>query len=434
MSYNKFAGTCDAMSNYSLQYNEVPTGQTPTQLIFKVNRLSGNLPISFHPASIINILDGNYFQCRDTTTELPINDPQFQYYSCGSSVLQFSLSIFTSILLSAIVIPTCYWVFIFYKRSAIPNVRSVIHDIYDYYYRGYYYLLSLSSGLQYVTSQTVEIYSMLHLFHYMREFVVKITFCILFVFMTTYLILNIPYATTQYQYGWVVSGGFITGIVPAIVLFVLWSLFLWYVYQVIYVMHHNLQEYMDAAINQEETSSSNPMERPTVDINKSFAPSNYLRSTVANLQSTIEQTKLFMKSALTAVTTDRHVEPKYIRPKKLWKEVLYLYVAVPVINGVIVLAINGVYVYIIITKSTAVILLAQIAFVISKTYWNSRIVPELVKAVKHFQVDVYKRSESTGLNQEGGETSDGVVIKRSERHYQVHVLLLVFNNVCEWII
>ena len=58
---------------------------------------------------------------------------------------------------------------------------------------------------------------------------------------------------------------------------------------------------------------------------------------------------------------------------------LYLYIIVPVCNGIIVVLFNGMYVYAVITQSTFVTLLAQVGLVGFKTGWNQFCVPAMIK-------------------------------------------------------
>ena len=54
-----------------------------------VNRLSGRLPSAFYNASVLDVLDGNLFQCQQQN--IPSSDSAHSTYVCGSNDLNLSL-------------------------------------------------------------------------------------------------------------------------------------------------------------------------------------------------------------------------------------------------------------------------------------------------------------------------------------------------------
>jgi hypothetical protein len=83
LSFNRITG----------QFNDakISTNMSTTRL--KVNRLSGKLPVEDLSLSTdLNILLGNIFACGD----LPSNDEHYEDYTCGSRILNASLTLLTT--------------------------------------------------------------------------------------------------------------------------------------------------------------------------------------------------------------------------------------------------------------------------------------------------------------------------------------------------
>jgi hypothetical protein len=81
-SYNKLSGTLH--SNFA---------SVNGSLALDINRLSGKVPSSCVSSDNITVLNGNIFQCDilDPQNTLPINDSEYENYSCGSDNVNFVL-------------------------------------------------------------------------------------------------------------------------------------------------------------------------------------------------------------------------------------------------------------------------------------------------------------------------------------------------------
>ena len=91
LSFNFLHGDLSAFEGSSSAYN----GQMDIHV--RVNRLSGSVPSSILDWEHIDILRGNVFGCQASRTDLPINDPAFATYQCGSSWLIVMLYVFAAI-------------------------------------------------------------------------------------------------------------------------------------------------------------------------------------------------------------------------------------------------------------------------------------------------------------------------------------------------
>ncbi len=63
----------------------VPSSEANASITLDLNRLSGEIPVSLIHLHKINILRGNAFTCSDIKRDLPHNDPDKQKYHCGSN-------------------------------------------------------------------------------------------------------------------------------------------------------------------------------------------------------------------------------------------------------------------------------------------------------------------------------------------------------------
>jgi hypothetical protein len=81
-SYNRLSGTLN--SNFTFVNG---------LLTLDINRLSGRVPSSFIALENITVLNGNIFQCDilDPENTLPVNDGEYENYSCGSDNVNFVL-------------------------------------------------------------------------------------------------------------------------------------------------------------------------------------------------------------------------------------------------------------------------------------------------------------------------------------------------------
>jgi hypothetical protein len=65
------------------------------------NRLSGKIPSEYRRLDGIKIdmLEGNMFYCSESRNELPANDPARAQYSCGSQIVDWTLTLWAFVLI-----------------------------------------------------------------------------------------------------------------------------------------------------------------------------------------------------------------------------------------------------------------------------------------------------------------------------------------------
>jgi hypothetical protein len=211
------------------------------------NRLSGYLPVSFSNASQVSVMQGNLINC-DKHHPKPAADTHSAETSCGSSTLNDSLfvwcgiagSVFTG---AAIAIAASYteqnWI-----RAQFSTARRIIV--------ANYHLVTKSAGLLFVrvnvfqletyllwvtasfkglipfestsTSPVAYLVTLEYLFTFIAVMVVGISLMLCIPLFTGLKFINSgEYSTHTYQYQWLVSAAFMTGVPSAILVFLLWT-------------------------------------------------------------------------------------------------------------------------------------------------------------------------------------------------------------------
>lgn len=165
------------------------------------NRISGLILPSLQSAANISILQNNIFSCY---TEVPVNDPGAKDYSCGSVLLETSISI--SVIVSLIVV--------------ICIVAYLLHfGLFQHLLR--WYNLSKSDISDLVIDGDSSIRFLSTMLEKFRYFVLIVVLYIVLVLMPAYWILSIDSKTFTYQYGWLVGEFFFHGLAAGVVQFLL---------------------------------------------------------------------------------------------------------------------------------------------------------------------------------------------------------------------
>lgn len=194
LSFNKLTGTLATNITSAVSGHEVALDN---------NRLSGEIWPSLIDAEHINILQSNMFSCPNG---LPANDPVSRIYSCGSDILNFSLSFsfsFTCCVLLAGVI-------VYVLRAGYETFRKFVEDLIRFYN------LSKSDSLGDELEDDSSIHFLSVILEKFRLFVLVITLYTIFILLPSYAILSTKSKTFTDQYGWVISGFFFQGINAAV--------------------------------------------------------------------------------------------------------------------------------------------------------------------------------------------------------------------------
>jgi len=228
LSYNSLVGTVSNMGNYSLS----STDAHPTDLYLSRNLLSGYIPSKFMTASTpINILNGNMFQCH-STQDLPQGDPRAHSYSCGSDLLDVFVYMWAGLVL--ILVLGVAWCLLYGKNGtdsgAIINISGSLRQLLTFALFKPPAAAGSNTGAANAADALIR-HSWLVLYM-LRKFCAHATILIVLVFMPIFIGLSLSderdAESQTYEYGWFVSIAFIKGEKSAIVVAVVWILFLLY--------------------------------------------------------------------------------------------------------------------------------------------------------------------------------------------------------------
>jgi Leucine-rich repeat (LRR) protein len=243
-SYNKLSGTLS--SDFS------PINGT---LSLDINRLSGSIPSSLLSMENITILNGNIFDCKVLNPEntLPINDSEYDNYSCGSDSVNFVLYswIAASFVFSFLVI----WGGRSIKRKLeLSSLVNRLKEWRDEYHRCSPVSVSFSSsslffraGGSNVTplrnnadlsstesahsesnhfSSKPNIARLSVFFQEIRSLFLYLTAFAIVILLPVYSILKLFYSSYYYEYAWTISGMLLRGENAGLILFLLFTILL----------------------------------------------------------------------------------------------------------------------------------------------------------------------------------------------------------------
>jgi hypothetical protein len=394
---------------------------------------------------VVDILSGNYFQCAylgDDT--LPTNDPDYKHYSCGSSSLDLALFLLSFIL--AVVIVGIVTYTLHHNYVCMLNLNDSFYHSYCTcigvlwyapmliqiaFWDLFIYVSMLRSKVTLVRDvETLETRSLVMLYMELRRFAVQVALVLGIVVMPIYVLVGIWYSTITFQYGWVVSAGFTSGFVPAALFLVVWSGVLYVVYLCIFhikqrlgTFHQQNIEYYESDLGQlrlgrsphrrvyawahgispgvsdsTEASAASGMGSvlnkshvfgsETTDGSVELQTANPMHadvaSTVVPAAATVPGHQLISSSSAAEKSINMSTWHSFRSLfSGCWSlDKVYLYLLVPLLNGIIVVLFNGMYVYVVITQSTLITLFAQLALVVFKTGWNQFFVPALIAYVR----------------------------------------------------
>lgn len=191
LSYNKLTGL---LSDFSHQSNA-------TSLSLEVNRLSGVLPGSVIEIEDINILNGNKFLCNSRGNGLPSHDGKANTYECGSSSMDVAMIVFATLLVAVGLVV-----------AVIVKYQNVVRQL------EWIQATRSCGALKEFCTFLVTV----------RWSVSRICVVCLMVFMPTYIALSHYYHSFSESYIWIVSAAYLSGYLPAILLFLLWTVVLYF--------------------------------------------------------------------------------------------------------------------------------------------------------------------------------------------------------------
>ncbi len=295
LSFNKFKGYVTNFTMMPFDYSKSSSfafspsssasvsntsSSTSASLNLQNNRLSGDVPNQLQYADNIQVLLGNVFEC---SPELPKNDPNALNYLCGSTELDTAsvvFSVYFGIIIGTVVaalgLGYYYLKEILYKYSAkayscisfLLVYIKVIEEVIKFSYEDPFSLKE--EQILYVRYK--NLYQFLYSLTLVRKIAIYTTLYILFICFPVYIIFyevvgnsndgnennNDIYSKYDMKYAWMTTAAFLTGIQPAITLFILWFALLLFVLYWIFI-HFDLHQQETTPLSRMVSSVKNSL-------------------------------------------------------------------------------------------------------------------------------------------------------------------------------
>jgi Leucine-rich repeat (LRR) protein len=185
LSMNKISGRCIEIT--------IDVNDPNSTLKLANNRLSGNIPPSFLHLPNLRILDGNMFECSPDRHELPIHDPDYDEYSCGSNTVNVALAIWIASLtiLSTLVAGLYFWRYVSISSDSRRSVLTAISSLLLWIRK----LTGISDdAFMAMHPELPLLFPRVAYFHriycHMRRLVVVVTGVVVFVFLPVYIAIH----------------------------------------------------------------------------------------------------------------------------------------------------------------------------------------------------------------------------------------------------
>jgi uncharacterized membrane protein affecting hemolysin expression len=275
LSFNRFSGEVYATSNLTKVISIQKVILLPTQttinvsdtfsrvgsgdynMTLQVNRLSGNLPLSFVNVTQINILEGNMFGCNYFTRKnLPKHDPAYESYQCGSDFTNTSLYIW--LILLSLLLLTYSLIYLWRSRNSRREVMKNQFLLLQRKFMEWSKLIASSSSssllyhtlinttetkLSIIEIQFPSLFVCQKINIIYLQFVVGIIGYIIVVMSPIYILLGCYYSMFSHVYIWIISSIYLTGEIPAIILlsfYILMVILVLFMIQYIQQQHQQL--------------------------------------------------------------------------------------------------------------------------------------------------------------------------------------------------
>lgn len=396
LSYNKLNGVLDYQMkvNGSISYNN--------------NRLSGNIPINLKSYNgYVNILIGNIFYCSqfNPMATLPSNDNFKKFYRCGSNDYYFALIFSLIILMILYIVKSRLYniikdVFEIRKNNTINVIKEIFNAIiilspYNNKYLNLLrvYAANYSNEIIMLQKESRKISSDNSYINILKlcEYFDKLFYClkilillIIFWFPVT-IILNSSFNMYTFSYGFTVSNAFLTGIWPAVILFVFLLFTMIFVFKLFYnklIMNGNDELYQIFSKKSRRILTARLEKGSIVEGNystlgkwcKGIIVRDHLDDTYdidyddGKKETRVDKLLIRLIDDINNNAKDNQQSNKF----KILKILSLLFT-----NFIIVFILNGLFVWSTLNYSSFMLIFFELSFTTVKVSWNSLIVPYL---------------------------------------------------------
>ena len=412
------------------------------------NRLSGHIPKIFLNLNKINILQGNSFSCNYNEDNLPKFDPYRNMYDCGSNKFDILFYIWLIFSLICIIIGLYSWYnYLKYSNNSsntttttnhstaeksssssttttIPSSLYIIISKINHSIQAFMFSLPTIKIKNYMKNNNLNFRLNFYiiffkLYKQLCYYALYATCYIIFILIPVYLILKIYYSTHTYQYAYNVSIMYISGSIPAEILFIILFIYLFLIrYNVLYYVHYN--PYFNENNNKNDNDIDDILSRndsldviddnddddsfsrtiTTTNLNNNSiltkdSNSTYInnRRTNSRNNSRTNSTTIILEKRNTVVNVSDNISNNdyydYIRQSTISlfqrksrkssimtvityniKQIIFLYTIIFLINSFVVIGINVLFVYISLYCNNTIIVMAQMLQSIFNIIWN----------------------------------------------------------------
>lgn len=243
LSYNKLSGTFPSNS-------EIKLVSISTHISLQENRLSGMIPSIFKTTPLgeeLNILQGNMLSCSFDKKELPKNDPNYETYTCGSNIVNYTLYLWLMVFLFALGVGFVWRVIRQIRLSSGEEGRQTLRTKGNILVKSIYQrftTLFIDNSSQRYQSVGLATLSFLNYTLQIRRFSLVILLFIFVILLPIYAALGVFYRTYDERYAWTISATFLSGTQATIVLMVFFSIFIVFSIIIVHIMFkHSVRTY-----------------------------------------------------------------------------------------------------------------------------------------------------------------------------------------------
>ena len=258
LASNKFVGKISDMGVLRYAYSSKDKDKGITLDLYN-NRLSGPIPTQIEYAYNIDILQGNIFSCS-ARHEPPVHDSDQSNFVCGSNLLDFSLfgllacGLVVTIFIVLFIITLYrfyYWLDILKGRFfsiSCKEIEMLLMNLekssgrnefenYLIKFQLFYFKLLLWRNKVHEITQTTNEDKRKHLNHLiqflislktLRRITVGLSIGIIIITTPVFASLKQFFGTYTIQYRWFITGVFLSGEQPAVVIMIIWSISLFF--------------------------------------------------------------------------------------------------------------------------------------------------------------------------------------------------------------
>jgi Leucine-rich repeat (LRR) protein len=230
VSFNKFRDKFPA-APFSQRLSKV---NSSLELYTQNNRFSGSVSSNLVSLQNINLLEGNLLQCNPDRRDLPSHDPSKAMYDCGSDTTNQSLLVWIAVLAIALVLYVPFFLCYAKMKRGISMMYSWT-QIFLHSFKTISYVHTETA-----TSTPTQLTTIVYLpkavvFFFLLIQVMKYLLLLLCVVLVPILIILNHYNSMYINsYVWTVSTVYLSGLNPAIVLLILFCVFLVFIWWKLY--------------------------------------------------------------------------------------------------------------------------------------------------------------------------------------------------------